>query len=114
MSDTTTVTETTNAKKPTKAALLIKAAKDRGVKVDPKQAKALLDTFRKGLAARDKAEKALEEATAAMAKNAEEMIAMFGDKKVAIDERTFFPSSRGDTVFYRELRKLDEDSIIRG
>lgn len=113
MTDTNTTNGNGATKKPTKVAELVKKHKEAGVKLNAKAAKDLLDAFKKGLEARDKAEKALADATKAMSDNAEALVLAFGDKKIAVGDRVFFAASRGDTVFYRELSKQDEESIVR-
>lgn len=79
---------------------------------DKKADKALLDEFKTLLAARDKAQKAFDDATEAFSKHAVKMIANFGDKKISVGGRLYFPASRGETVFYREQGKQDPTDIV--
>lgn len=88
------------------------ASKAKGGKVDKKAQGELLATFKKLLAERDKAQKAFDAATAAFMAHAEPMVLEFGDKKVSVGGRIYFPASRGDTIFYREQGKQDPDDII--
>lgn len=113
MSDTTNTNGSAEAKKPTRVAELLKAHKEADKRPTKDETKKLLTEFKKGLEARDAARAALKAAEEAMSKNAEAMVMAFGDKKIDVGGRLFFPSSRGDAVFYRELGSQDPDSIIK-
>lgn len=121
MTDTNTngTTNGTNGTAETKVSAIFKALKahseatEGGKKPVAKAAqKALLDEFKKLLAARDKAQKAFEDATKAFTEHAPKMVAAFGDKKVSVDGRIYFPASRGETLFYREQGKQNPEDII--
>ncbi len=94
---------------------LVKAWRDKGSKLpEKKEQKVLIDSFRTLVAKRDEAQAALDKANAALAGHATKMVEGFGDYKIEIDGRKFFPASRGETVFYREEGKQDPGKVIKG
>lgn len=100
-------------KGPSAIAKLLKQHSEAGGKAPSKAVAAeLLGTFKKLLAERDKAQKAFDAATKAFAEHAPAMVMAFGDKKVSVGGRLYFPASRGETVFYREQGKQDPGDII--
>lgn len=101
-------------KTPTRVQVLLKQHQEthKGKPLSGKPAQDLLKAFKAGIEAKDKAQKALDEATKAANANAEAMILAFGDKKLSVGGRIFFPSSRGDAVFYREQGRQNPEDII--
>lgn len=88
-------------------------ATDGGKKApDKKVTGPLLATFKKLLAERDAAQVAFDKATKAFTEHAPAMVKTFGDKKISIGGRLYFPASRGETVFYREQGKQDPGDIV--
>lgn len=115
MSNEANGTNTDKEKGPSAIAKATKAWRDKGAKLpDEKTRKVLFSTFKELLSERDKAQKALDAASAKLNTHATEMVAAFGDKKLDIGGRIFFPASRGETLFYREQGKQDPDDIIKG
>lgn len=106
--------ETNGQNKETAISKLLKKWREGGSKVpDKKEQKALLDQFKALHAKREAIQNDLDKANAALAGHSEKMVLAFGDFKLEVDGRRFFPASRGDTVFYREEGKTDPGRIIK-
>lgn len=115
MSESQTNQANGSEEKVSAVAKAIKAWRDKGGKLpDAKEQKALIGSFKALVAKRDEAQKALDAATANLTGHATKMVEAFGDYKIEVDGRKFFPASRGATVFYREEGHQDPSKVIKG
>lgn len=94
---------------------LLKTWREGGSKLpEGKARKELLDAFKGLQAAKDTAQASLDKANEAMASHCIRMVLSFGDKRLDLGGRLFYPASRGETVFYREQGKQDPEDVIKG